>query len=63
MNGKPWWQSKTIWVNVLTMIVDVAGRMSDVIPASAQPYIASGLAILNIALRFLTDQPVTTGGK
>lgn len=61
MDSKPIWQSKTFWVNGLTLaaaVLTALSGQSQHIPADWLPYIASGIAAVNIALRFLTDKPV-----
>jgi hypothetical protein len=58
---KSWYTSKVVWVNVVTtiaLVVDVltAGML---IPAGALPYIAAGVAILNIILRvWFVEKPI-----
>ena len=59
MQPKPWWESKTLWVNALTLIVMVLGTVAQWPEFSAYTgQIAGALAIVNMALRFLTDRPV-----
>lgn len=59
--AKSWYSSKVVWLNVVTtiaLVVDVltAGQL---IPAVAVPYIAAGVAILNIILRvWFVEQPI-----
>jgi hypothetical protein len=57
MNSKPFWQSKTLWANVLMIVAAIVeGTYGTVgIPANVQVYVA--LAI-NVALRFLTNQAI-----
>lgn len=52
--------SKTFWFNVLSFILDilVAKDVISVIPPSWLPYLAAAQAIANVALRYLTTQPV-----
>jgi len=54
---KPFWKSKTIWANLAGLITYVAG--AGLLPPGAVP-IATGLVIpiLNILLRFKTDEAV-----
>lgn len=58
---KPFWQSKTLGLNVLMIGALVLQELlvGDVIPLQYQ---AAGLAVLNALLRFLTTQPVTVPG-
>lgn len=61
---KPIWESKTLWLQVVTAIlggVEAIGG-TDVIPAEYQGAALIGLAILNTILRLLTTQPVTLKG-
>lgn len=52
--------SKTFWVNFLTgaasVITAVAGI--SVLPPSVAPYLVTGLAVVNIFLRLLTNKPI-----
>jgi hypothetical protein len=55
--SKKIWKSKTFWLNVVGMaILIVNSQAGHLIPTE---YGALALAILNIANRFLTNQPVT----
>lgn len=58
---KKWYESKTIWVNVLTLVIAILTTVvaSDVIPPEIVLYI-TGIAvpILNVILRFVTDTPI-----
>ena len=59
MQPKPWWESKTLWVNALTLIVMILGTVAQWPEFSAYTgQIAGALAIVNMALRFITDRPV-----
>lgn len=59
MTPKPWYHSKTMWVNILTLLVMILGTVSQWPEFSAYTgQIAGALAIVNILLRFLTDRPV-----
>lgn len=60
---KPAWASRTLWVNGLTIAAAVLTALSGVshaIPAEYMPYIVTGLAAVNFALRFVTNAPVST---
>jgi hypothetical protein len=62
MDSKPWYQSKTIIVNVLAGIAAVTGAFGlDLgLDAEAQAALATGiLAVVNIVLRVVTKGPVT----
>ena len=60
MQAKPFWLSKTVWVNVLTITLAILGltQFQDLIPLSAVKYIGFVNAVLNLLLRFVTNQPL-----
>jgi len=60
MNGKKWWSSRTIWVNVLTAVGTVGAQLADVLPAEWGAKLLAGLAIVNVVLRAITTKPITT---
>jgi hypothetical protein len=58
-NSKPWWTSRTIWINAVALIGSIAvsagldpGRWAEISTVS--------LAIVNLLLRFGTTQEITT---
>lgn len=57
---KPIWKSKTLWVNILTLAVLIGGVLSSN-PQYGElaKWAALGLPIVNVLLRFVTNQPVT----
>jgi hypothetical protein len=60
MRSKPFWQSKTFYVNAGSFVLVVLGMLED-FPDTAHyaPYFILAVNIINVGLRFLTDQPVT----
>lgn len=59
---KNWWTSKTVWVNILTVLVGIVGVVqvsAGTLPPAALPYLTMAGGILNVILRFVTSQPVT----
>lgn len=54
---KPVHKSKTIWVNVLMTLAGLSS-LAGVIPSPAMPYVLAASGIANIALRFMTGQPI-----
>ena len=61
MPTKKWYESKVVWVNVVTTIALVADVLTagQLIPTVALPYLAAGIAILNIILRvWFVDEPI-----
>lgn len=56
---KNWWQSKTVWFNVLTGIVSTLGMIQGTVPESLAPYIIAAVGIVNVILRvFFTTVPL-----
>lgn len=53
--------SKTLWFNVLSLLVVMLTTISgqEGIPAEYIPYFVMAVNIINVVLRFLTDKPVT----
>ena len=58
---KKWYYSKTMWFNVLSISLIIAQYMNDVhiIPLELQAPI---MAIINILLRYVTNQPIQKKG-
>lgn len=59
---KPWYQSKTVWIGILTVIISLLNYLgqqdfSD-LGAVNWPTFAAGA--LMIVLRWVTDQPITS---
>jgi len=59
--GKGLLRSKTFWVNLLTGAASVLGAVGgiSVLPTPVAPYVVGVLAFVNIALRLLTDKPIS----
>jgi hypothetical protein len=54
---KRWYESKTLWVNVLTLLAMILSAVMQWPELqSIAPQIAVALSLVNIALRFLTDK-------
>ena len=51
MDSKGFWKSKTFWLNLLSL----AGTLGGVLP---EKYALPTLAVVNIALRFVSNQPL-----
>lgn len=62
---KPWWQSKTIWLNALALALAMAesrmGLLKGVLPVSAFEAVAFALPVLNVAVRYVTSAAITLG--
>ena len=60
LEPKSWLASKTLWINGLTLAVTVLTALtsSSILTPGLAPYLLGALAVVNLALRFLTDQPL-----
>lgn len=58
---KPWYQSKTLIVNVIMFVVAVleVQEVIDIVPPAWGGALAAIVAIANIGLRTITTQPLT----
>ena len=55
-NGKPWWQSKTVWANILLIVITILSN--SIIPGFPIAWATAIVAICNIILRFISDTPI-----
>ena len=64
---KPFWQSKTMWINGLTVLAMILAFVVDTQMAGGLPFELDSawlvliLGIVNILLRFVTNQPISRG--
>jgi hypothetical protein len=66
MLPKSWWESKTLWINGITLIAAVLVAVSSaltpdgqpILPANIMPYVLMAITIANTVLRFLTTAPL-----
>ena len=58
---KAWYQSKTLWVNILTLLTAIFAlpELQTLAPGSER-FLLAGVAVLNVVLRLLTTQPIGT---
>lgn len=60
MDAKPWWKSKTLWVNIvvggLASLELSMGLLQPLLPEGWYVAVAVGLPIVNVALRLVTTQ-------
>lgn len=65
MEPKVWYESKTFWINLLTVAAMILSFVIDTHAAGGLPmdldprWVALGLGIVNIILRAVTNQPVS----
>jgi len=61
---KSWWQSKTLWFNILGLLIAAAGELSTAFPSGQVAKISAFvLTIGNIILRLMTTTTINTGSK
>lgn len=62
---KPLWQSKTFWVNLISATIAIleGQQITNIIPADWQAEVIALVFALNIALRYITTQPVSLTGS
>ena len=66
MESKAWYQSKTIWMNLLAFAATMAtvfGFDLGLTPEAQAEIVAGIMAVVNIVLRFVTTKPVTSDGS
>lgn len=63
---KPWWQSRTVWFNVLTallLLLDAfassLGLLQPLLPPAAWPWVACTVTVINLWLRAITRSGLT----
>lgn len=57
--GKPWWLSRTLWLNIVGLAATLAAGWGFEIDGEAQAQIVAGvLAVGNILLRLMTSEPI-----
>lgn len=65
MDSKPFWASKTIWINLIALVASLlaAFGVADWDAELQASIVGVVMTIVNIVLRFVTDKPVSTGGS
>lgn len=65
--SKPWWASRTLWVNGLVLMLAAAETqlnfLRDVLPGGLFAWVAFGLPVVNAILRFVTTAALSGGKK
>ena len=57
--SKKWYESKTVWFNVLGLIIAAAGELTNAFPSGQVAKISAFvLTIGNIILRLMTTKPI-----
>lgn len=59
---KPWWKSKTLWVNIVVAVLATleaaTGLLQPYLPAHWYVAVAVGLPVVNVILRVITTQGI-----
>lgn len=56
---KRWYESRTIWFNIITTALGIVAELSNTFPVSDHPKLwISIVAVGNIILRLLTEKPL-----
>jgi len=57
---KPWWKSKTLWVNIIVAVLAsleaTTGLLQPYLPEHWYVVVAVGLPVINVVLRIVTTQ-------
>lgn len=62
-SSKPWWASKTVWANVMALIATLGagfGLNLGLDPETQALILAAVMALVNLALRFVTSEPIAS---
>lgn len=56
---KPWWQSRTIWAQIVGAVVTLAGLFGLDLSAIQASVVTLVMSVVTIYLRFITVKPIT----
>lgn len=65
-NSKPFWASKTIWVNLVAVVAAISGAFSldlGLTPEAQASVVGAIMGVVNLVLRFTTKGPVKASSK
>lgn len=64
---KPWWQSKTIWLNLISALLIALELKFDLLqpllPSNVYAWLAVAITVANGVLRVVTSAPIAFGFK
>lgn len=67
MSKKPWYCSKTLWLNIVVVVLAAAeshfNLLQPLLPVNFYAAVAFFLPVLNAALRLITTQALGLGSK
>lgn len=59
---KPWWQSRTLWLNAIVLMLAAAeaklGVLQGVLPGGLSTWLSFALPVMNAGLRLITSTAV-----
>ena len=60
MDGKFWWESRTLWFNLIALAVTVWSlpEVAGLVPTDRLPLLAALLAVGNMVLRLRTNEAI-----
>ena len=61
MESKPFWASKTLWVNAIALVAAVTGAFGmdlGLDPETQTAMVGAAMSVVNIVLRFMTKSAV-----
>ena len=62
INSKLWWQSRTLWINIVAILFALLGAFGRLPEGVGQDEVVTAImavtAIANVVLRFLTTRPI-----
>jgi len=59
MNPKPFYASKTVWLNVIATVIGALTLAQDAIPTEYKTYVILAVGVLNVILRvWFTEAPI-----
>ncbi len=66
MDSKPFWASRTLWINAIALVAAVSGAFGFELgldPETQTALVAGVMAAVNIVLRLVTDSAVGVSGE
>lgn len=66
MQSKPFWASKTLWINFIALIASVTGAFGldlGLTPEAQASIVGGVMSVVNILLRLTTSSPVSVKKK
>ncbi len=68
--GKPWYKSKTVWLNIATILAAMGAGAEQLLPtlsvvlsAGTVTWLLFAIGIINLALRFVTTEGISVSSR